>query len=184
MTCHWQWSILIISSMEVEYNSHWICYSIHIFLYDTYMFSLKMYLNNLHFNLQPHLQGTNELITLKANVVNWVHIGSGNGLSLIWHQPITWINADLLSIGSIQTNIKYKNFRNVICQIASYFVCPQCDSIYLPYVPDLAGLPPCRDTLVISQREAWIHPNLCCKDATWLQFYCQDVCCLDSGQFR
>ena len=31
--------------------------------------------------------------------VNWVIIGSGNGLSPLWCQAITWTNAGLLSIG-------------------------------------------------------------------------------------
>ena len=31
--------------------------------------------------------------------VNWVSIGPGNGLSPVWSQAITWINADLLFIG-------------------------------------------------------------------------------------
>ena len=32
-----------------------------------------------------------------------VIIGSGNGLSPVWHQTITWTNADLLSIGRLGT---------------------------------------------------------------------------------
>ena len=36
---------------------------------------------------------------------NLVNIGSGNGLVPIWHQGITWISADLLSIGPLETNI-------------------------------------------------------------------------------
>ena len=36
--------------------------------------------------------------------VKWVSIGSGNGLSPIRCQAITWTNADLLSIGPLGTN--------------------------------------------------------------------------------
>ena len=36
--------------------------------------------------------------------MNWATIGSGNGLSSVWHQAITWTNADLLSIWSLGTN--------------------------------------------------------------------------------
>ena len=36
--------------------------------------------------------------------VNWAIIGSGNGLSPIWCQAITWTNAGLLSIGLLGTN--------------------------------------------------------------------------------
>ena len=35
--------------------------------------------------------------------VYWVIIGSGNGLQHVWHQAITWINADLASIGHLET---------------------------------------------------------------------------------
>ena len=36
--------------------------------------------------------------------VNWVHIGSGNGLSPVRGQAITWTNADLLSVELPGTN--------------------------------------------------------------------------------
>ena len=36
--------------------------------------------------------------------VNWVSIGSGNGLSPVRRQAITWTNAKLLSIGLLGTN--------------------------------------------------------------------------------
>ena len=36
--------------------------------------------------------------------VNWVSIGSGNGLLPVWHQAITWTNADILSKGPSGTN--------------------------------------------------------------------------------
>ena len=36
--------------------------------------------------------------------VNWVGIGSDNGLSPIWHQAIILTNAKLLSIGPLGTN--------------------------------------------------------------------------------
>ena len=39
--------------------------------------------------------------------VNYVVIGSGNGLVPFRHQAITWTNADLLSVGSYeQTSVK------------------------------------------------------------------------------
>ena len=34
--------------------------------------------------------------------VNWISIGSGNGLAPSWCQAITWTSADLFSIGSFQ----------------------------------------------------------------------------------
>ena len=37
--------------------------------------------------------------------MNWVSIGSGNGLSLVRRQAITWTNDGLLSIGLLETNV-------------------------------------------------------------------------------
>ena len=37
-------------------------------------------------------------------LVNWVSIGSGNGLSPIQRQAITWTNGGLLLIGHLGTN--------------------------------------------------------------------------------
>ena len=37
-------------------------------------------------------------------LMNWVSIGSGNGLSPVLHQAITQTNADILSIGLLETN--------------------------------------------------------------------------------
>ena len=57
--------------------------------------------------------------------VNWLDFGSGNGLSPLWHQAITWNNAGSLSIGTLGTNlseteIKIQNlaFENV-CEMAA-----------------------------------------------------------------
>ena len=47
-----------------------------------------------HFPLLPHIYAS----------VNWVSIGSDNGLSPSRRQAITWTNADLLSIGPLGTN--------------------------------------------------------------------------------
>ena len=48
-------------------------------------------------------------------LVNWVSIGSDNGLSPVLHQAITWTNADLLSIGPLgikfsEIQIEIQNF--------------------------------------------------------------------------
>ena len=40
--------------------------------------------------------------------LNWVNIGSDDGLLPVGHKAITWINADLLSIGSLGTNFNDK----------------------------------------------------------------------------
>ena len=36
--------------------------------------------------------------------MNWISIGSDNGLLPVQHQAITWTNADLLSIGPLGIN--------------------------------------------------------------------------------
>ena len=37
--------------------------------------------------------------------VNWLSLGSGNGLSPVRRQAITWTNADLLSIRPLERNL-------------------------------------------------------------------------------
>ena len=63
--------------------------------------------------------------------MNWISIGSGNGLSPIRHQAISWTNAHLLSIAPLETNfiqilfkiqklfIQGNPFENVICEMAT-----------------------------------------------------------------
>ena len=63
--------------------------------------------------------------------MNWVGIGSGNGLSPVRWQAITSTNADLLSIGPLGTNfseiqieikkifIHENAFENVVCEMAA-----------------------------------------------------------------
>ena len=65
-----------------------------------------------------------------AASVNWAIIGSGNGLSPIRRQAITWTNAGLLSIGLLGTNfnrnsiifIQENAFENVVGQNGGHFV--------------------------------------------------------------
>ena len=61
--------------------------------------------------------------------VNWVSIGSGNGLSPAWHQTIIWTNAELLWIGprkKVKLESKFKPLihenEDVVCEIAP--MCP------------------------------------------------------------
>ena len=43
--------------------------------------------------------------------MNWVSIASSNALSPVSHQAITWINADLLSVGPLGTNFSWIRFK-------------------------------------------------------------------------
>ena len=64
--------------------------------------------------------------------MDWVNIGSGDGLSPVRSHVINWTNADLLSIGLLETNFgefesiiifTHENaFENVVCQIVGHFV--------------------------------------------------------------
>ena len=65
--------------------------------------------------------------------MNWVNIGSDNGLSPVCRQAIIWTNAGLLSIGPMETNFSdiliailsfsfKKIYLKISCQISSHFV--------------------------------------------------------------
>ena len=70
--------------------------------------------------------------------VNWVSIGSDNGLSPVRRQAITWTNADLLSIGPFRTNfsevwikntklfIQENAFEKVVWKMAAILFWHQC----------------------------------------------------------
>ena len=70
--------------------------------------------------------------------VNWVSIGSGNDLSSVWSQAITWTNTDLLPIGHLGTNFNeiwieiltfsFKKIRLkiIVCKMAAILSWPQC----------------------------------------------------------
>ena len=49
---------------------------------------------------QPQFRDLTNICTL----VNYAIIGSGNGLSPVWHQAIIWTNVDLLPIRPLATN--------------------------------------------------------------------------------
>ena len=70
--------------------------------------------------------------------IKWVIISSGNGLSLIRHEAIAWINAIILSTSQKQTQVKSKYTKSrsrkyiwhVVCQLSailyrSQFVYPE-----------------------------------------------------------
>ena len=56
--------------------------------------------------------------------MNRVIIGSDIGLSAVWHQAITWANADLLSIELLETNfssIKLKSYQLNLTKITNEY---------------------------------------------------------------
>ena len=66
--------------------------------------------------------------------VNWAIIGSGNDLSPIRRQAVTWINADWTPIGHLNhTSVQFKSkyifiqenvFKNVVCQMSAILFRP------------------------------------------------------------
>ena len=64
-----------------------------------------------HLPLVPHIKAS----------VNWVSIGSGNGLMPVQHQAIIWTNADLLLIGSLGTN-----FSEILMKIQNFSFMKMC----------------------------------------------------------
>ena len=73
--------------------------------------------------------------------VNWVSIGSDNGLSPVWCQAITWTNAVLLSIRLLGTNfseilIKIQNFtfRKMHLKVSSAKWRPSCPEELIPVI--------------------------------------------------
>ena len=84
--CWWEWQ-----QNRTEINT-W-----HIELFHKSEVCLpKLYHSSLKFKLDSSPPS--------ATSVNWVCIGSGNGLSPIWHQAIIWTSTGLLSIGPSGTN--------------------------------------------------------------------------------
>ena len=60
--------------------------------------------NSNHFGLALDVLTHLPLVTHINASMNWVRIGSGNGLSPVRRQAITWTNAGLLPIGLMGTN--------------------------------------------------------------------------------
>ena len=70
--------------------------------------------------------------------LNWVIIGSDNGLSPVQRQAMIWTNAGILLIGPLGTNFseiligiqtfsfKKLHLKNVVCKVTSILSRPQC----------------------------------------------------------
>ena len=90
--------VLISCLKEIATAYQWMC--------DCHKWTIFLSRSCLtHLPLAPHIYAS----------VNWVCIGSDNGLSPVRRQAITWTNTDLLSIGALGTNlneirIKIQNF--------------------------------------------------------------------------
>ena len=83
------------------------------FSYETFCIMVK-------FHLFPMVQLTHLPQCHIYTPLNWAIIGSGNGLSPIRHQAITWTNAGLLSIGQIQWNQLGTNFSEIWIRVLSF----------------------------------------------------------------
>ena len=83
-------------SQEVLMN--WICYMCLDITLSKLLSHLAGIIELTHLPLVPHIYAS----------VNWVSIGSDNGLWSIRHQAIIWTNAGLLSIGTIFSEISVK----------------------------------------------------------------------------
>ena len=82
--------------------------------------------------------------------VTWVFIGSGNGLLPVWHQAITYTNADLLSNRPLRTNfteiwIKLQNFSwmKIHLQMPSAKWRPFCFNVLSPDIMGCVVSTPC-----------------------------------------
>ena len=83
--------------------AHWCYCYVYIMSLNWDNIGIIVVLN--HLPLVPHIYSS----------VNWAIIGSGNGLSPVRHQAITWTNAGLLSIGLLGTS-----FSEIWIQILSF----------------------------------------------------------------
>ena len=108
----------------------WVCISYQVWekhnkhTYDTQMAHNTSTLGSV---LAP---GTSNGDSTVYALVNWVSTGSGNGLSPVRRQAITWTNGGLLSVGLLGTNFSEIRIRNFIifihenaCEVA---VCHNC----------------------------------------------------------
>ena len=72
---------------------------------------------------------------LNSSSVNWVIIGSGNGLSPVRHQAITRTNADLLSVGLLGTHFSEIWIRILIPFHSQKCIWKFCLSKWRPFCP-------------------------------------------------
>ena len=73
---------------------------------------------------RPQCVNASHLSAAYVPWVNWVNAGSGNGLSPVRRQGITWTNADLLSLRLLGTNFgevwfEIQNVSFIKCHVRS-----------------------------------------------------------------
>ena len=110
---------------------------------------------------------------------NFVNIGSGNGLSPVWCQAITWTITDLFSIRTQRTNfsetsIKIQNFSvnemcwNVICKISAIFilawVCKQWATMFTSSAAEFSRYSLCVYASGLDSFTVSLHSPRLCKE--------------------
>ena len=110
--------------------------------------------NNL--GLQPHIPGANGLTHLpQCHIyasVNWVSIGSGNGLPPKMRQAITWTNANLLSIGLLGTNFS-ENWIKIVSFSFKKMRLKMSSAEWRPFCQGVNELSPCEPAVFCGYNE-------------------------------
>ena len=102
--------------------------------------------------------------------VNWMGIGSGNGLSPVRCQAITWTNADVLSIGSLGAN-----FSEISIEIQTFSFKKMCLKTFCSggdSMDSLSGLKK-KVKAVVALRSLQITWGYFC----YYHYYCCPSCC-------
>ena len=106
---------------------------------------LENYTSLTHLSLIPHIYA----------LVNWASTASGNGLSLVRCQAITWTNADLLSIGLLGTTLS-ENWIEILTFSFKKMWLKLLSAKWRPYCPGGDDLIlPCWSIWLISNKESF-----------------------------
>ena len=117
--------------------------------------------------------------------MNWVSIGSGNGLLPVRRQAITWTNAGLLSIGPLETNfseirieIQIFSFTKIDLKMSSAKWRPFClgEDELLPSYPGEMQMCTPSICVIIDLSISQTNPDLLSiwSQAIWMKFWLED----------
>ena len=82
--------------------------------------------------------------SMRLNMVSWnlVNIGSGNGMSPVWHQALAWSNVELSSITPLCKKVKFESkYNHFLARNCIWKCCLQ--NIHLPFHSSLYVLTHC-----------------------------------------